>query len=137
MIKNPNCVLVQFQSNGRSVSSFAVSSLRRSQETRPGKRISDFRQKSRRAFRLKRLNNAVARGAGAQRSPRRDTLSSVRNYKEKNIAAYFLILNGGPNDEPERYMLNMRCPPQSCLIVFSCSERVGFHFVGGGGKDFY
>lgn len=55
----------------------------------------------------------------------------------KNITAYFLILNGGPNDEPERYMLNMRCPPQSCLIVFSCSERVGFHFVGGGGKDFY
>ncbi len=31
----------------------------RSQETRPGKRISDFRQKSRRAFRLKRLNNAA------------------------------------------------------------------------------
>lgn len=57
--------------------------------------------------------------------------------EKKYITAYFLILNWRPNDEPERYMLNMRCPPQSCLIVFSCSERVGFHFVGGGGKDFY
>lgn len=55
---NPNCVLFRWQSSGRSVSS-SRSPLRRSQETRPGKRISDFRQKSRRAFRLKRLKDGA------------------------------------------------------------------------------
>lgn len=107
--------------------------------TKPGNasRKKDFRfpTKEQTGFQIEKAEQSC--GPGAERSraaapwPR-----SVRNYK-KNIATYFRILAAGADDEPERYMLNMRCPPQSCLIVFSCSERVGFHFVGGGGKDFY
>ena len=74
-----------------------------------------------------------ARGAAARQ---------LTDAPEPNLKIYTrrVSLNsftGRKNDEPERYMLNMRFPPQSCLIVFGCSERVGFHFVGGGGKDFY
>lgn len=119
-----------------------VLSLRGLSPQKPGNasRKKDFRfpTKEQTGFQIEKAEQSC--GPGAERS--RDALAetpwprSVRNYKE-NIAPYFLIRATGADDEPERYMLNMRCPPQSCLIVFSCSERVGFHFVGGGGKDFY
>ena len=45
------------------------------------------------------------------------------------LTSYFYKSFYAPNDEPERYMLNMRFPLQSCLIVFGGSDWVGFHFV--------
>lgn len=69
--------------------SSSVSSLRRSQETRPGKRISDFRQKSRRAFRLKRLEGRARRERNtAAGAPPQGGISRIR-------ADYVLISHGG------------------------------------------
>lgn len=102
-------------------------------------RKKDFRfpTKEQTGFQIEKAEQCCGPGAERSRAATRRPGHAPCAIIRKNIAPYFLIPATGADDEPERYMLNMRCPPQSCLIVFSCSERVGFHFVGGGGKDFY
>lgn len=136
MIKIPNCVVVQSQSNGRSVSSFSRSPL--SEKPGNASRKKDFRfpTKEQTGFQIEKAEQCCALEA-EHHGHRRHR----RTQKEPERLYFLLILpreRKKEPDEPERYMLNMRFPPQSCLIVLSCSEKgwISFRWWRRG-KDFY
>lgn len=95
---------------------------------RPGKRISDFRQKSKDGrFQIKKGRTKLCPG-------RRSANTRSRSYKD---ARQVIFVYKSARNQPERYMLNMRFPPQSRLIVFTCSEKGWISFRWWRRKRFF